>query len=166
MKTENTQRSRHLIYLPATRRHLIREMMNETFTILSEGGSLVEVDGSGPYTDRQDGVMVPDGLSTIAPIDLATESVRQFRIDAGIETEVHVSVTDSPFGASIAVRRYVEDETNPALRAILNRWPWIQFIDEWDPTLWPGEWTDVEDDGASEVTARGRDIVVVTFATA
>lgn len=79
--------------------------MKETFTIVSTGASLVEVDGDGPATDLPGGLAVADGVPTIAPVDLLTGFERFFRVDAGPSVTAKVNVSESPFGALLTVRR-------------------------------------------------------------
>lgn len=151
---------------------------NETFTILSTGAPLVEVDGDGPTTDRAGGVEVQDGVPTTAPVHLLTEWVRRWRVDAPSTVQATVSITDSPFGAFVGLRRcvapvqplkwwrYLAIERWPWLRAVLKRRApsvvalWHLYTDD-TPT--PCNWQDVGDNNGTEVQARGGDVVVVTF---
>jgi hypothetical protein len=98
---------------------------NETFTILSVGASLVEVDGSGPTTDRPSGLDVPDGVPVTAPVHLLTEFVRRFRVDAAPSVQATVTITDSPFGVFVGVRRCVP---------LARKAPWWRFL---AVTRWP-----------------------------
>jgi hypothetical protein len=149
--------------LAVTYRRLFPKDTDTSFTIESIGAQLIEVeldaDGLGKYAVRSDGVTVPDGVATTAPIDLATETVRVWRVDGDIFDEAQVTVTDSPFGASITRRRYLVDRDDPALLAHL---PWLRL----PSTAFPGQWSDGKTVSGDEgVTARGGDLVVVTFAT-
>jgi hypothetical protein len=100
-------------------------MSNRTFTILSVGARLVEVDGDGPTTDRPDGITVPEGVPTIAPLHLLTQPVLRWRVDAAPSVQAKVSITDSPYGVFVGVRRCV-----PLAPAA----PWLRFL---AVTRWP-----------------------------
>ena len=76
-----------------------------TFTIESTGAPLVEVSGSGPYTDRADGVGVGAGASKIAPVSLLGGAVRAWRVDAAPGVQTTVRVKQSPYGALLSLRR-------------------------------------------------------------
>lgn len=83
--------------------------MKETFTIVSTGASLVEVTGRGPAVDLAGGLAVPDGLPTIGPVNLLDGFRRFWRVDGSPDVQAKISVTDSPFGALLGVRRCVGD---------------------------------------------------------
>jgi hypothetical protein len=164
-------------------------MSNRTFTILAIGAPLVEVDGTGPTTDRPSGLLVPDGVPTTAPVELLTRPVRRFRVDAAPSVSAHVTITDSPFGAFVGLRRCTRPKllginrivVTDRLRAVLaaERWPrlrtivklaspsalalWHLFTDEEVPAASACTWQDVGDDNTNQVTAQGGDLVVVTF---
>ena len=148
--------------------------MSETFTISSEGARLVEVDGSGPYSDRPGGVSVADGVPTIAPVHLLTEYVRRWRVDAVPSVQARVKVTDSPFGVFVGVRRCVASRRAGWLNRLTVRWPWVGVTNGRASTLralWnllTGEaqactWRDVGDNLGDEVIASGGDVVVAIF---
>lgn len=151
---------------------------DETFTILSTGAPLVEVDGDGPTTDRPGGVAVSDGVPATAPVHLLTEWVRRWRVDAPATTTASVAITDSPFGALVGVRRCVSPfRPLPWWRFLaIDRWPWLRdtlrmrapsLAALWtlytDQTPASCIWQDVGDNNGTQVTARGGDLVVVTF---
>jgi hypothetical protein len=94
-------------------------MTNRTFTIQSIGAPLVEVDGTGPTTDRPEGLDVADGMPLIAPVHLLSEPVRRWRVDAPPAVQAKVSITDSPFGVFVGVRRCVP---------LAARAPWWRFL--------------------------------------
>jgi hypothetical protein len=150
---------------------------NSTFTILSNGASLVEVQGDGPYSDLPGGLAVPDGVPTIGPVDLLNGFIRKWRVDAPASVQATVAITDSPVGALVGLRRCIAP-----LRPL--PWWWFLAIDRWPrlcavlqrraPTiaaLWylctdwtgPCDWKDVGDNNGMQVTAQGGDVVVVTF---
>jgi hypothetical protein len=153
---------------------------DETFTILSVGAALVEVDGDGPTTDRLGGVAVPDGVATTAPVHLLTEWVRRWRVDAPPTTQATISITDSPFGALVGLRRCVAPfRPLPWWRFLaIDRWPWLRDLLRkrasslaaiWtlytDSSPAPCNWQDVGNNAGMQVVARGGDLVVVTFVT-
>jgi hypothetical protein len=153
---------------------------DETFTILSVGAPLVEVDGDGPTLYRPDGVAVPDGIATTAPVHLLTAPVRRWLVDAQTSVQATVSITDSPFGAFVGVRRCVSPiepvpwsdwlaiRRWPRLRAFLERHArsllalWYLYTDQ-QPA--PCKWQDIGDNNRTSVDVRGGDLVVVTFVT-
>jgi hypothetical protein len=148
---------------------------NETFTILSVGAPLVEVGGDGPTTDWPGGVSVPDGAPTTAPVSLLNEWVRRWRVDAPSNVQANVSITDSPFGALVGIRRCVST-FRPLKLWDVARWPWWEVqLKRFTPSLvalWnlysapvPAActWKDIGDNNGMQVTARGGDLVVVTF---
>ena len=148
---------------------------DETFTIVSVGAPLVEIDGDGPTTDRTGGVGVPDGVPTTAPLHLLNEWVRRWRVDAPPTTQASVSITDSPFGAMVGVRRCVAPPLKwwhplavdqwPRLRDLLRRHApslvalWYLYTD----TTLSCTWKDIGNNDATAVNVRGGDLVIVTF---
>jgi hypothetical protein len=101
---------------------------SQTFTILSVGAPLVEVDGTGPTTDRPSGVIVPDGVRINARVQLRKEFVRRFRVDAPPSTRAVVSIAESPYGVYLRVRRFVPLATAaPWWRFLaVSRWPRVR----------------------------------------
>jgi hypothetical protein len=100
-------------------------MSNQTFTIVSVGAPLVEVDGTGPTTDRPSGLDVPDGVPITAPVHLLTEFVRRFRVDAPPSVQADVTIPDSPYGVFVGVRRCLP---------LARKAPWWRFL---AATRWP-----------------------------
>ena len=80
----------------------------QVFSILSTAAPLVEVVGDGPASDLCDGLTVPDGTVTIAPVQLRDRSVRRWRVDADPTVRTSIVVTDSPYGAFVGVRRFAD----------------------------------------------------------
>jgi hypothetical protein len=126
-----------------------------TFTILSIGAPLVEVDGDGPTTDRRGGLNVPDGVPVTVPIDLLNGRVCRWRVDAAPGVEATVAITELPsiLDCLVQVRRCVPFGSPPwwhlftvarwpSLRAVLKRRApsllalWYLFTDE-DPVAAP-----------------------------
>jgi len=150
---------------------------HENFTVASNGAALVEVEGDGPYSALAHGLVVPDGVPTIAPIDLASRSIRKWRLTAPASAQVHVSILDSPFGAVISLRRCVlppdprrwwspltVDRWSRS-RAFLKRFAsplvalWTLYTDESRPC----DWQDITTNGSSYVAALGGDVITVSF---
>ena len=155
---------------------------NSTFTIVSSGAPLVEVEGQGPAIDLPGGLGVPDGVPTMAPVDLLNAPTRVWRVNAPSSVPATVAITDTPWslGAVVQVRRCVSPlrvrawwwrlfavERWPRLRAALrDRAPslvalWHLYADDTEPC----DWQNVVDGSAMKVSARGGDLVVVNFAT-
>ena len=148
----------------------------QVFSILSTAAPLVEVVGDGPASDLCDGLTVPDGTVTIAPVQLRDRSVRRWRVDADPTVRTSIVVTDSPYGAFVGVRRSFPT-TQPNRYGILSpeRWPrvrrtlkrsapslvalWHLFADD----VPPRGWQDVNDGASHQALAVGGDIVTVTF---
>jgi hypothetical protein len=85
----------------------------------SVGAPLVEVDGTGPTTDRPEGLDVPNDVLLTAPAHLLTEPIRRWRVDAPPSVQTRVSITDSPFGVFVGVRRCVP---------LVSKAPWWRFL--------------------------------------
>jgi hypothetical protein len=150
--------------------------MSQTFSILSVGAPLVEVIGDGPALIRPGGLVVPDGKLTTAPVRLLDDFIRRFRVVGPPTVRATVTVTDSPFGVFVGVRRcvplvsawarLVAPERWPRLRTVVKRVSpsavalWHLFADE-EPA--PCRWRDIGDDNTNRVSVRGGDLVVVTF---
>src|SRR5258706_12746031 len=121
---------------------------NETFTILSTGAPLVEVDGTGPTTDRPGGLDVPDGVSTTAPVHLLTDFIRRWRVNAPLSVQATVSVTDSPFGVFVGARRCVTAAATPPWwrHLAVGRWPWLRAALKKRAPSWLALWYLFTDD--------------------
>ena len=148
--------------------------MNQKFSILSTGAPLVEVNGNGPYVDHLSGLRIADASLKHAPVELLTHPVRRFRVDAPPSVRTIVAVTDSPFGASLRVRRRAP--LSPRRFFAVTRWPrlrsvvrtlspslvalWHLFTDE-SPRQ--SVWRDVCERDSHQVAALGVDLVVVAF---
>jgi hypothetical protein len=145
------------------------------FTIGSTHARLVEVSGSGPYADRPGGLVVSPGAPVTAPVSLLNDFIRSFRVDAPVTMQTTVRVSQSPFGAFAGVRRCVRRASlwRRALGYFVGRllsWKELragQANDGRTPllrdALYACAWKDVVPNDGDEVTARGGDVVVVTF---
>jgi hypothetical protein len=105
---------------------------DSTFTILSVGAPLVEVDGDGPANDVAGGLHVPDGVPVKAAVDLVNAPVRRFRVDAAPAIHTTVAITDAPMslGALLRVRRCVPlVQPSPWWRFYaVARWPRLRAV--------------------------------------
>jgi hypothetical protein len=150
---------------------------NETFTILSTTAPLVEVTGDGPFYDTPGGLLIPDGAATTVALDLAAAPIRRFRIDASPATRTAVLITDSPYGASVHVRRCFVPEPSPKwwrpfdqddwpdLRRRLKRHApslhalWNLLTDDVEPCTW----RDLCHCSGNQPQTAGGDVVVISF---
>lgn len=153
---------------------------DSSFTILSLGAPLVEVDGSGPTTDRPGGLAVADGVPTTDHVDLLAGFERTWRVDAPPAITAAVSVTDSPYGVFVTARRCSSPPRRHWWRTFsVSRWPrlrawlkrhaptllalWYLYCDEEEPVPAACTWKDLGIGDTNHVTVHGGDLVVVTF---
>jgi hypothetical protein len=99
--------------------------MSDKFSILSTHAPLVEVAGDGPTTDVAGGLAISSGALTTGRVDLLNGPVRRWRVDAPPSVQTRVSVTDSPYGVFVRLRRCVP---------LARRAPWWRFL---SVTRWP-----------------------------
>jgi hypothetical protein len=155
-----------------------RFAMENTFSILSTQAPLIEIIDDESLTDRAGGLVVPDGTVSTAPSELLTRPVRYWRVDAPSEIRTSVVVTDSPYGAFVAVRRPVEtaeaehDESRSddarwsELHAVMRHYAptvatlWQQLTGRTEPSA---SWRDVSGTCSNHAQAHGGDIIVVSF---
>src|SRR5262245_42305722 len=101
----------------------------QKFSILSTGAPLVEVNGSGPFSIRAGGLRIADGALKTASVELLSRPVRQFRVDAPASVRTLVSVTESPYGVFVGVRRCVPVALTQAGRVFaVARWPRLRAV--------------------------------------
>jgi hypothetical protein len=125
---------------------------SSSFTISSVGASLAEVIGDGPYSFLSGGVYVPNGTPTTAPVDLLNGWERRWRVIAPVTKQATVSITESPYGAFLQLRRCVP---LPLLHGSLRHLLSVRL---------PCAWEDVGANNNNQLTAHGGDVVVVVFA--
>jgi hypothetical protein len=89
------------------------------FSILSTNAPLVEVVGEGPTQDLPDGLAIPDGALIAGRVDLLNAPIRRWRVDAPPATQTKVTVSDSPFGVFVRLRRCVP---------LARKAPWWRFF--------------------------------------
>ena len=95
------------------------------FSILSTNAPLVEVSGDGPTKDLPNGLAIPDGALITSGVDLLDAPIRRWRVDAAPAVQTKITITDSPFGVFVGVRRCVP---------LAPRVPWWRFL---SVTRWP-----------------------------
>jgi hypothetical protein len=125
---------------------------NDTFTIVSTGAHLVEVEGTGQHYDRPRGLSVANGVPTIAPACPCADPVRWWRVAAPPSVRTRVTVTSLPLLTFIGVRRPVRADRWPRLSEILRRLRLVR-----------SKWKEIDDGARLRVDARGGDLIAVTF---